>query len=573
MSRLLYVLALLASFASAQPVTTPSTSTAAIASGTIDITGTTITPVSGAAVTQGGTPGSTAYTYIIKAVLANGTNAYATASTSTGNATLGATNKNIISWTAYTGATYYVYRSASSGTPATTGLIAYTTGTTVNDTGLTVATGVSVPSTSTGGGRVGADVMRIGGYTGDRHAALGVAGDVDATGAVRSTGPDGWWETGAGVELQYVNATGFVISYDRDAAAWKPLALNYGATSAAPVVIGTNNPNLTVGDIFQVVGTARIGTNQATVNPPATGDTTLTLLRAGAGNAADNGTCMNLAGAYNSGQNANAVFGWLCGLKSGGTDNGQAGYLALGAGKQASTAAPEVMRLYGLTGDVLIGGTSDDATNKLQVTGSIKATDTQTTAKNLGTWWTPSGCNQTTQVADTNNTTENTVFACTIPQSAIGPNGRIRISGKFTVTSSSNSKTVRVKFSNSNTSPSGTTYYAAALTTVQQQNVGPFDLVNRNSASAQTGGCGGAICQQGSSSGLTTTSYDSSASATYVYFTCQKDAAAVSASDGCNIEEAIVQILYGATLSLDRFAPDALRNAVTANDARHDLAA
>jgi hypothetical protein len=124
----------------------------------LDIYVTGLEAVQNTAITTGGTAGSTAYSYRVSAVTATGTeNATASAaSTSTGNATLSTTNYNTITWKPVPGATSYnVYRSASSGTPGTTGLIANVlatsslTAVTVNDTGLT-ASG-SVPTTNSTG--------------------------------------------------------------------------------------------------------------------------------------------------------------------------------------------------------------------------------------------------------------------------------------------------------------------------------------------------------------------------------------------------------------------------------------
>ena len=56
----------------------------------------------------------------------------------TGNAALTNSNYNVISWAAVPwAASYNIYRTASGGTPATTGLIANQTGVTLNDKGLT----------------------------------------------------------------------------------------------------------------------------------------------------------------------------------------------------------------------------------------------------------------------------------------------------------------------------------------------------------------------------------------------------------------------------------------------------
>jgi hypothetical protein len=79
------------------------------------------------AITNVGTPGATTWTYKIVAVLADGsTTAAGTAgSTATGNATLDATNKNSLTWTAVTGAsTYDVYRTVAGLVPSTIGKLA-----------------------------------------------------------------------------------------------------------------------------------------------------------------------------------------------------------------------------------------------------------------------------------------------------------------------------------------------------------------------------------------------------------------------------------------------------------------
>jgi len=65
-----------------------------------------------------------------------GSIASSTTQTTTGAATLNGTNYNIITWSAITGAASYdVYRTASSGTPSTTGLLANTAALTYNDQG------------------------------------------------------------------------------------------------------------------------------------------------------------------------------------------------------------------------------------------------------------------------------------------------------------------------------------------------------------------------------------------------------------------------------------------------------
>jgi hypothetical protein len=88
-------------------------------------------------ITQGGTPGTTSYTYRVTAYTSDGESIACTAvASATGNATLSAVNYNTLTWTAVTGATgYYIYRTVSAGTPSTTGYIGTTTDETYDDDG------------------------------------------------------------------------------------------------------------------------------------------------------------------------------------------------------------------------------------------------------------------------------------------------------------------------------------------------------------------------------------------------------------------------------------------------------
>jgi hypothetical protein len=91
-------------------------------------------------VTPQGTGGAATWTYVVVAVNADGqrTQAGSAGSTAGGNATLGLTNFNRITWSAVTNAVSYdIYRTVSGGTPATLGLIAAeVVGTQLDDTGL-----------------------------------------------------------------------------------------------------------------------------------------------------------------------------------------------------------------------------------------------------------------------------------------------------------------------------------------------------------------------------------------------------------------------------------------------------
>ena len=98
-----------------------------------------------------GTAGTTTYSYRITArSLVGETLASPAGTTTTGNATLGATNFNRITWTSVSGAVdYRIYRTTSGGSPATTGLIGSTTSLTFDDTGL--AASGAVPTVDNSG--------------------------------------------------------------------------------------------------------------------------------------------------------------------------------------------------------------------------------------------------------------------------------------------------------------------------------------------------------------------------------------------------------------------------------------
>lgn len=99
-----------------------------------------------------GTAGTTSYSYVVVAKNTGGdiSAASAVATIATGNATLNGTNYNVLTITAVAGATSYdIYRTASGGTPSTTGKVGNTATTTFNDTGL-AGDGTTAPTSPTG---------------------------------------------------------------------------------------------------------------------------------------------------------------------------------------------------------------------------------------------------------------------------------------------------------------------------------------------------------------------------------------------------------------------------------------
>ncbi len=105
------------------------------------------------AVTNIGSAGSTHYSYYVVAHNGIGTTPHSTATvTTTGNATLDGSNYNRITTVVATGVLYYdVFRSASSGTPSSTGNISLgvTPGAVVNDTGIVADPTIVAPVTNT----------------------------------------------------------------------------------------------------------------------------------------------------------------------------------------------------------------------------------------------------------------------------------------------------------------------------------------------------------------------------------------------------------------------------------------
>lgn len=88
-------------------------------------------------ITNGGTPGSTAYSYkVVPKISSTAVGLSAAGSTATGNATLTVTDKNVITWSAVPGATSYdVYRTAGGATQGKIGTVSAPT-VTFDDTGL-----------------------------------------------------------------------------------------------------------------------------------------------------------------------------------------------------------------------------------------------------------------------------------------------------------------------------------------------------------------------------------------------------------------------------------------------------
>lgn len=174
-------------------------------------------------------------------------------------------------------------------------------------------------------------------------------------------------------------------------------------------------------------------------------------------------------------------------------------------------------------------------------------------------------CQSAVAVSGAADTNENTLYTCTIPANAMGANGSLRVGASWAFTNSANNKTLRVRFSGIG----GTAHFTPTVTTAVQATA-QFQIHNRGATNSQisTVGAGGANSFTTTTAAPPTSAVDTTVETTLVV-TCQK----ALGSETCTMERIVVELLYGAFLSLDRFAPDALRNAVAANDYAYRAAA
>lgn len=128
-----------------------------------------------------GTAGTTSYSYVISAVSTVGEAPCTAVQTNTGNATLTSTNSLLLTWNQVPGAQMYrIYRSATSGTPNTTGLIGTVNSTgaatySFTDTGLAIIT-AAVPTNNTTG-----SILASGNIFANNLLVSGPAPSVNAT--------------------------------------------------------------------------------------------------------------------------------------------------------------------------------------------------------------------------------------------------------------------------------------------------------------------------------------------------------------------------------------------------------
>jgi hypothetical protein len=148
-----------------------------------------------------GASGATSYSYNVTSVTAGGESVVSTvATTATGNATLDGTNYNQVTWAAVVGATAYnVYRTASGGTPSSTGLIGRTTALLFNDQGL-AGTGAAPAGSTDYLANPPTAIGRVGNYSTTTDYAASTDYNMSALGLTYVTGHGpaasaGYWVT------------------------------------------------------------------------------------------------------------------------------------------------------------------------------------------------------------------------------------------------------------------------------------------------------------------------------------------------------------------------------------------
>lgn len=129
------------------------------------------------------------------------------------------------------------------------------------------------------------------------------------------------------------------------------------------------------------------------------------------------------------------------------------------------------------------------------------------------------------------DTTEDTLATITVPANTLGLNGALRIWTWWTMTSSVNNKTLRIRYSGA----AGTVYAAPALTTSASL-VGLTVIGNRGATNSQVGGPSTTIAN--SAAAIVTSAVDTTA-ATTIVITGQK----ASAGETLTLEGYIVEVV------------------------------
>jgi len=139
------------------------------------------------------------------------------------------------------------------------------------------------------------------------------------------------------------------------------------------------------------------------------------------------------------------------------------------------------------------------------------------------------------KISNTGNTTENTLATISVPASAMGPNGFVRVTSLWTTTANTNTKTCVVKFN-------GTAFTSFSHTTAAHLTTQAFSIIqNRNSLASQIGQ---ALSNYGSGAGVNaaqvTSTHDTSG-ALNITLTAQ---CVTSGTDTIDLERYIVEVCY-----------------------------
>lgn len=118
-------------------------------------------------------------------------------------------------------------------------------------------------------------------------------------------------------------------------------------------------------------------------------------------------------------------------------------------------------------------------------------------------------------MSHTGDATETALATCTVPANLLGLNGCLQVTGSFTSTNDSSTKTVRVRFSGI----SGTAFMSQALTTTSSYSW-QFTMCNRGATNSQTA-LSSSNAVGGTSGGVPPTSSVDTTAATTLVFTGQ----------------------------------------------------
>lgn len=155
-------------------------------------------------------------------------------------------------------------------------------------------------------------------------------------------------------------------------------------------------------------------------------------------------------------------------------------------------------------------------------------------AKSAGLWYPLAA--SAVGVSGAADTNENTLATVTIPAGAMGANGRLRITTLWSITSSGNNKTLRIRLGGI----AGTAFFSIALTT-SASSADQREICNRSAQNSQIGKSTGSTPWGGTANAVTSGAIDTSAAVDLV-ITGQKAAA----GETLTLESYLVELLYAA---------------------------